>query len=315
MKILVTGGAGFIGSNLSSFLVEKGAKVTVLDDFSKGIIGNIEDLKIELIKGSIEDKSLIDSLRGKRFDFIHHQAAISDTTIADNGKMIRVNVDGFRNILTLAKKERSRIIYASSAGVYGNGHIPMREFQGLSPLNAYALSKVKADELASIFFKENKDIKTIGLRYFNVYGQGEPQKGRSASMIWQLACQIKEGKNPRIFKYGEQERDFVYIKDVVDGTIKAMEAKESGIVNIGTGKKTSFNRIIEILKGVLSTNFKQEYFDNPYNFYQNHTQADTNLAERILGFRSNWSIEDGIKDYLILMNRQKTLKLSEFKRR
>ena len=99
MKILITGGAGFIGSNLSSFLAEKVAKVTVLDDFSKGIIENIKDLKIELIKGKIEDENLIDSLRGKRFDFIHHQAAITDTTVDDEEKMMRVNVDGFKNVL------------------------------------------------------------------------------------------------------------------------------------------------------------------------------------------------------------------------
>ncbi len=310
MRVLITGGAGFIGSNLGSFLAEKGAKVTILDDFSKGTIENIKDRKIELIKGKIEDKNLIGSLKGKRFNFIHHQAALTDTTIDDEEKMMRVNVDGFKNILNLARKEKSQVIYASSAGVYGSGPIPMRESQKLSPLNTYALSKVKTDELALTFIKENKGVKVIGLRYFNVYGPKEAHKASSSSMIWQLACQmnpvrcslsngVKEGKPPRIFKYGEQERDFIYVKDVVEATVKAMEAKESCIVNIGTGKKTSFNRIIEILNEVLDTDFEPEYFDNPYDFYQNYTQADTNLARQFLGFKANWSIKEGIRDYFL----------------
>lgn len=311
MKVLITGGAGFIGSNLSSFLIDRGAQVTILEDFSKGIIENIKTLEIELIKGKVEDENLINSLSGKSFDFIHHQAALTDTTIDDSEKMMKVNVAGFKNILNLARRDRTQVIYASSAGVYGNGPIPMKEFQELSPLNAYALSKMKADELALVFAKENKNIKVIGLRYFNVYGPKEAHKDKSASMIWQLACQmnpalvcksgVKQRKSPRIFKYGEQERDFIYIKDVVEATVKAMETKEGGIVNIGTGQKTSFNRIIEILNEVLATNFEPEYFDNPYDFYQNYTQADTNLAEQLLGFKAKFSIEQGIQDYCSIL--------------
>jgi len=309
VKILVTGGAGFIGSNLSHSLVEKGFEITALDDFSKGIIENIKNLRIELIKGKIEDAGLINSLKGKGFKFIHHQAALTDTTIDDIKEMMRVNVDGFKNILNLARKEKANLIYASSAGVYGNGPIPMRESQKLSPLNAYALSKVKIEKLATSLAKENKDIRVIGLRYFNVYGPKEAHKKKSASMIWQLACQmnpircslsngVKKGKSPRIFKYGEQERDFIYLKDVIEATIRAMEVKESGIVNVGTGEKTSFNRIIEILNRVLKTNFKPQYFDNPYKFYQNYTQADINLAKTFLGYKANWNIDEEIKDYL-----------------
>jgi len=301
MKVLISGGAGFIGSNLILEIQKRfsSIEITILDNFLSGKRTNLEGFKGELIEGGIENETLVNSLNGRNFDFIHHQAAVTDTTIDDKGKMTRVNVDGFKNILNLAKKENAGIIYASSAGVYGNGAIPMKEGQKLFPSNAYALSKAKADGLALIFAKENKNIKIVGLRYFNVYGPGEAHKGKSASMIWQLAHQMKEGKSPRIFKYGEQERDFVYIRDVVEGTIKSMEAKESGIVNIGTGAKLSFKRIIEILNKILGTNFEPEYFDNPYDFYQNYTQADTNLAEQLLGFKASWGIEEGIRDYLI----------------
>ena len=300
MRVLITGGAGVIGSNLTKKIQKKfpSCEVSILDDFSSGGVKNLEGLVGELIKGKIEDEALIDSLRGKKFDFIHHQAALTDTTVDNQEKMMRVNVDGFKNILNLAKKEKANVIYASSAGVYGNGPIPMSESQDLSPLNAYALSKVEMDKLASDFAKET-DLKIIGLRYFNVYGPKESHKEKSASMILQLAYQIKQAKFPRIFKYGEQERDFIYVKDVVEATIKAMEVKKSAIVNIGTGKKVNFNRIIEILNEVLGTDLEPKYFNNPYDFYQNYTQADTNLAKRLLGFKASWSVEEGIRDYFV----------------
>ena len=299
MRILITGGAGFIGANLALEIEKRfpSWQVAVLDDLSSGHIRNMGGFKGELIEGRVEDEELISSLNGKNFDFIHHQAAITDTTIDDEERMMRVNIDGFRNVLRLAEKENSNIIYVSSAGVYGNGPTPMRESQKLAPLNDYALSKMRADELALTFAKENKNIKIMGLRYFNVYGPGEEHKGKSASMIWQLAGRMKQGKNPRIFKYGEQERDFVYVKDVIEATIKAMEAKENGIVNVGTGQVTNFNRMIEILNEILGTDFKPEYFDNPYDFYQNQTRADTALATHLLGFKAKFSIEEGIGDY------------------
>lgn len=296
MKILVTGGAGFIGANIAKELQIKfrDAEITVLDDLSSGSLENLQDFRGEVIKGTIGDEDSINGLKGREFDYIFHHAAITDTTVKDSEKMMRVNVDGFKNILNLAKYEKCPIIYASSAGVYGNGPIPMKETQKLSPLNAYALSKVRADELAVSF---GKDIKIIGLRYFNVYGKGEVYKNKSASMIWQLYNQMKNGKHPRIFKYGEQKRDFIYIKDIVDATMKAMDAKTSCIVNIGTGISTSFNRIIEILNDAMDTSFEPEYFDNPYDFYQNQTEADTALSLDLLGFKANFSIEQGIRDY------------------
>jgi len=298
MNILITGGAGFIGSNLALEIQRRfpNSKISILDDFSSGTEENLKEFKGEVIKGSIIDEDLIKSLK-RKFNIIFHQAAITDTTVGDEDLMMRVNLDGSKNILNLAKSSNSKVIYASSAGVYGDGAIPMRESQKLSPLNAYAISKMKADEFAMDFAKENNLI-IIGLRYFNVYGQRESYKKKAASMIWQLYCQMREGKNPRIFKYGQQKRDFIYVKDCVSAILKAMETDNSFIVNVGTGIATSFNRIIEILNKVLNTNFLPVYFDNPYNFYQNSTLADTTLAEKILGFKARYSIEGGIEDYV-----------------
>jgi ADP-L-glycero-D-manno-heptose 6-epimerase len=137
----------------------------------------------------------------------------------------------------------------------------------------------------------------VGLRYFNVFGPNEAHKERPASMIYHLTKQMKSGQRPRIFKYGEQKRDHIYVKDAVEATIKALNAP-SGIYNVGTGIATSFNELIKILNEVLKTNYEPEYIDNPYEgTYQNHTQADTTKAEKFLKFRARYQLRDAIKEY------------------
>jgi ADP-L-glycero-D-manno-heptose 6-epimerase len=138
----------------------------------------------------------------------------------------------------------------------------------------------------------------VGLRYFNVYGPREAHKGVPASMIYHLAQQIKAGRRPRIFKHGEQKRDFVYVKDAVEGTIHALEAKTSGIYNVGTGQARSFNELVEVLNKSLGTNFEPEYFDNPHAHYQNFTQADLSSARQGLRYEPRYSLEAGVRDYM-----------------
>lgn len=214
-------------------------------------------------------------------------------------KMISDNVEGFKNVLNFANDSGARLVYASSAAVYGNGPLPMKENQKLFPLNAYGISKCEADKIVKETI-EKKNSQIIGLRYFNVYGPGEEHKGKSASMIWQLSQKIKKGKPLRIFKYGEQSRDHIYVKDIVAANLRAMESNARGIFNVGTGKPTTFNRIIEILNGIFNTHFKPEYFGLPPALaekYQNHTHADTSFFSKILKWKSRFSIEEGIKDY------------------
>jgi ADP-L-glycero-D-manno-heptose 6-epimerase len=295
MKILITGGAGFIGSNLALTLDanrRESNEIIIIDNLLSGNKENLKGFKGDLI---IDDITSMNLSQFRNIDVIFHQAAITDTTVSDEKKMMEVNLGGFKRILDFALKEKAILVYASSAGVYGNGPCPMKEDQKLSPQNAYARSKALMDEEA---LRHQDEIKIVGLRYFNVYGSRERYKKKAASMIYQLTQQIKANKNPRIFKYGEQSRDFIYVKDVVDATIRAIKAKESGIVNVGTGSATTFNRIIEVLNEVLETSFVPEYFDNPYSFYQNETRADTERAEEFLGFKVRYSIEEGIRDYL-----------------
>ncbi|MBI3999578.1 MAG: NAD-dependent epimerase/dehydratase family protein, partial [Candidatus Omnitrophica bacterium] len=257
MKAIVTGGAGFIGSNLALTLEKQGARVMIIDDFSGGNFENIKSFRGEIIAQDVHCVNW-DSL--KPVDLIFHQAALTDTTVTDQKRMMFNNVEGFRKVLNFAVQNRIKLVYASSAGVYGNEPAPQKERGRLNPLNVYAYSKFLGDQMAEKAFQESK-VPVVGLRYFNVFGLGEKHKTKYASMIYQLAEQIRLGKRPRIFHDGEQTRDHIYVKDAVDANLKAGESKQSGIFNVATGKATSFNRLIEILNEVLGTDLAPDYFD------------------------------------------------------
>ena len=292
MKCLVTGGAGFIGSNLSLELEKQGHEVIVTDNLLSGTKENLKGFKGEFIEVDISKPFELN----EKFDVIFHEAAITDPRFEDDKETIRANIEGFKNIIELAKKSNAKLIYASTAGLYGNGPVPMKEDQKKELLSAYGKSKLMMDNEAEKLFDK---MHIVGLRYFNVFGSGEAHKGRPASMIHHLSKQIREGKNPRLFKYGEQKRDHIYVKDAVDATIKAIDVK-SGIYNVGTGITTTFNDLIKILNQVLKTSLKQEYFDMPYDSktYQHNTQADTTKAEEFLNFKAKFNLKEGIKDYM-----------------
>lgn len=310
-SILITGGAGFIGSNLTLEIQNRfpEARVTVIDDFrtgrgaihgAQGVINhaptfkNLLGFKGEVAAFDIAQKEWLEIFQNRPLDVIFHLASITDTTVLDEEKMIFDNVEGFRNVLSLALEKKAEVIYASSAGVYGSQDTPMKEEDAGKPNNVYGFSKWVMDQLARTY--EGK-LKVVGLRYFNVFGPRESFKGAAASMIYQLAQQMLSGKRPRIFKWGEQRRDFIYVKDVVDATIRAREARQNMILNIGTGQSTSFNEVVDALNEGLGTHYEPDYFDNPYDFYQNFTQADITRARRETGFEPKYSTREGILDY------------------
>lgn len=266
----------------------------VLDDLTSGHPDNLRGFRGELVQESV---ATTDLRRFGALGAIFHEAAVTDTTLVDEAHMTAVNVDGFRRVLTLAGAQRIPLVYASSAGVYGNGPTPMREDHPVRPLNAYARSKAEMDRLAREAMRDPAR-RIVGLRYFNVFGPRERFKRTAASMIWQLARQIREGRRPRIFTMGEQRRDHIYVSDVVEATLRAAEASRSGVVNVGTGVATTFNRLIELVNGALGTHAEPEYFDNPYTAaYQVHTEATVEQADQLLGFRARWTLEAGIHDY------------------
>lgn len=311
--VLITGGAGFIGSNLAFYFQENfpTAKVVVFDIFrseatfsngnlkSFGHFKNLIGFKGEVISGDINDETALAKLTSYKFDYIFHEAAISDTTVLDQGIMVKTNVNAFKSILELALKSNAVVVYASSGATYGDAPSPQR-VGNEQPQNVYGFSKLSMDYLARGFCAQHPSMSVIGLRYFNVYGPREYFKNKTASMVLQLGLQILSGKTPRLF-YGSDKilRDFIYIDDVIQANIKAALSGKCGVFNVGTAKPRSFQDIADILQKELGVNLGTEYFENPYvGAYQMHTEADIQATCEELGYAPSVSLEDGIKAYV-----------------
>jgi ADP-L-glycero-D-manno-heptose 6-epimerase len=292
MRILVTGGTGFIGSNLVSRLLEEGHDVL--------ITGHDAEQRIPGFQGKYLRPSLlgIDWEAIGPVDVLFHQAAVNDTTLMDEREMLRANVGASQELFRrVAAGGCRRIVYASSTAIYGDTPAPYREDGPARPLNPYARSKKQLEEFASGFARENPHVTIVGLRYCNVYGPGESHKGRRASMVLQLAQQMQCG-NPRLFQYGEQKRDYLYVDDAVRANLLAAEAGESCIVNCGSGRAVSFNDLVAQLNQVLGVRRTPEYIENPYaDRYQSHTECDMTRAKEKLGFVPGFDIAGGLESY------------------
>ncbi len=290
MRYLVTGGAGFIGSNIALIFEQQGHDVVVADNYRTGTKSNLTGFKGEILD---LDVSMKFSLNGP-FDAIFHQAAVTDPREPDDEETIRNNIEGFERIIELAQQENAKLIYASSGSLYGNGPAPQQEDQEKELMSAYAESKLQMDEMAEDLFDE---MHIVGLRYFNVFGPNEAHKGRPASMIYHLTQQMLAGQRPRIFHDGEQKRDHIYVKDCVLANEKALIAP-GGVYNVGTGVGTTFNQVVEYINRALGTSLAPDYIENPYQgTYQEHTEADTTKAEKYLDFTTQYTTEEGILEY------------------
>ena len=310
--ILITGGAGFIGSNLAFYFQENfpNSKVIVFDCFrsdeifpngnlkSFGHYKNLIGFKGDIICGNINNQNDLALLGDYKFDYVFHQAAISDTRIYDQKIIMKTNVNSFYDLLAIAKKDRAVMVYASSAATYGNLASPQTVGKE-SPNNPYGYSKYIMDKIATRYSKENPDLIIVGLRFFNVYGPREYYKANTSSMVIQLGHQILDGKIPRLFKGSDQIfRDFIYIDDVLQAIIKACDPKQNGIYNVGTGISRSFQDIADNLQKEIGTDLGTEYFTNPYDGYQINTQANISASKDNLGFEPKVSLEQGIKSYI-----------------
>ncbi|MBI4658515.1 MAG: ADP-glyceromanno-heptose 6-epimerase [Verrucomicrobia bacterium] len=307
-NILITGGAGFIGSNLALALQAKypDARLVVTDDFRSGSFANLQGYRGDIVAGDISRLDWQAQFKDDVFDAIFHEASITDTTIHDQFLQVHDNVEGFRRLLEFASATHTPVVYASSAATYGIASARMKEDQPPAPANVYAFSKVQLDNLARIYCRNHASWRIVGVRYFNVFGPHEAHKKAAASMIYQLYLQMKAGRRPRVFRTGEQKRDFVYVKDAARMTIQALGAPESTFYNCGTGQAFSFNEVITELNKNLGTRLEPEYFENPYSFYQPHTEADMTLAKNELKFTPEYSPAAGIADYVAILEGRKT---------
>ncbi len=300
LNLLITGGAGFIGSNLALSLQQEfpNALLTVIDDFRSGDFKNLAGYRGNFVANDLACLNWKEQFRDEKFDGIFHMASITDTTNHDQFVQTHDNVESFRRLLNFARRNKTRVVYASSAATYGNATGASSETSGAAPSNVYAFSKAIMDNVARRAAAEDKDWVIVGLRFFNVYGPREAHKGMPASMIYHLSRQMMAGQRPRIFKHGEQQRDFVYVKDIVQGCVRGFEALKSGIYNLGSGQARSFNDLVQILNRSLGTNFEPEYIENPHAHYQNFTQADLTSVREDLGYEPQFSFEDGVADYM-----------------
>jgi len=310
--ILITGGAGFIGSNLAFYFQENfpDSKIIVFDCFrseavfsngnlqSFGHYKNLVGFTGDIICGNINNATDLKILDETKFDYIFHQAAISDTRVYDQEIVMRTNVNSFYWFLEKAKNDNATLVYASSAATYGS--MPSPQKIGIeNPENPYGYSKYAMDQIAAKFSSKNPDTKIVGLKFFNVYGNREYFKEKTSSMVIQLGHQILNGHAPRLFEGSDKIlRDFIFIEDVIQANIKACESINSGVFNVGTGQPRSFQDIADILQQELGCNYGTEYFPNPYSGYQTHTQADISLSEENFNFKPNFSLERGIKEYI-----------------
>jgi len=311
--ILITGGAGFIGSNLAFYFQENypNSNIVVFDKFrndetfsngslkSFGHYKNLLGFGGVVISGDINDSEALKSLETNyKFDYIFHQAAISDTTVAEQDVMIQTNVNAYENLLKIAIRHGANMIYASSAATYGDSN--RFEVGYEKPNNAYGFSKVMMDNITTKYIKTGVDISIVGLKYFNVYGPREFYKNKTASMVVQFGHQILSGFAPKLFEGSDKIlRDFIYIQDVIQANIKACNPKKSGIYNVGTAKARSFEDIVNILQKELNINNGKEYIPNPFvGQYQFFTQANIDDTVKYLDYSPRYEMEDGIKEYI-----------------
>jgi ADP-L-glycero-D-manno-heptose 6-epimerase len=312
-NILITGAAGFIGSNLCFYFQENypEANIVALDCFrsgetfsngnlkSFGHFKNLLGFKGVVISGNINDKELLKELESSyTFDYIFHQAAISDTTVLEQDLMVKTNVNAYEDLLKIAIKHKANMIYASSGATYGESDRFEVGFE--QPNNAYGFSKVMMDNITYKYLKDGVDISIVGLKYFNVYGPREFFKNKTASMVVQFGHQILKGDTPKLFEGSDKIlRDFIYIEDVIQANIKACSPKKSGVYNVGTGKARSFEDIVNILQKELKIDNGKQYIPNPYiGAYQFFTQANIETTKENLEYEPRFSMEDGIKAYI-----------------
>lgn len=300
-KALVTGGAGFIGSNIVIELVEKGVDVVILDSLYLGSERNLEDVKddIEFIQGSVNDRKKVEeAIEG--CDTVFHQAARSSSPMHKDDAVegAVVNIGGFINTVEAAREEGvDKVVYASTSSMYGSVEPPHWEDKEESPTNLYSASKM-ARELYAKVYSEITDIHFTGLRYFSVYGPREKAKGDYANVITQFMWKMMEDKKPVIWGDGTQSRDFTFVKDVARANIKAAELKEETngeYYNVGTGRDVSFNDLIDMLNEALDKDIDPEYIEHPRDNPVMTTQADTERTEEELGWKAQVKLEEGLR--------------------
>ena len=295
MKFVVTGGAGFIGSHLTKFLLENGHDVIVIDNLARGSMKNLKEVesKIEFHKISILEYDKLKEIV-KNVDGVFHQAALAfiPDSFKDPEKYYQVNAIGTENILKLSKEFGFKVVFASSSSIYGDQtKFPIKEDASRNSLNPYGESKLRAEKFAEQYAKDG--VKVIGLRYFNVFGIG--QNPNYAGVIPIFMERLSENKPPIIEGDGTQIRSFTYVDDVVNANFLAFRSNvDHAFINIATNQKTSINELAKIMIKLSGKSLKPIY-DKPRQGDIHTSIADITLAEKLIEWSPKVSLDEGLK--------------------
>ena len=311
-KVLVTGGAGFIGSHLTEALLKQGNLVRILDNYSTGKKENLIFDKaypfLEIIEGDIREIRVCkEAVKG--VEYVFHQAAIPSVqrSIEDPLATHSVNVDGTLNLLISAKEmEVKRFIYASSSSIYGDTPtLPKKEEMPPNPLSPYALQKYIGEQYCRLF-SNLYGLETVSLRYFNIFGPKQDPTSIYSAVIPRFIDALLEGRSPIIYGDGEQSRDFTYIDNVVQANLMAMEMERLNgeVVNIACGQRTSLNQLLDILKNILGLNISAIH-EEPRKGDVKHSLADIQKAKMILDYEPQLDTRMGLIKTIEFFQRKK----------
>ncbi|MFC7007842.1 NAD-dependent epimerase/dehydratase family protein [Halalkalicoccus salilacus] len=294
-RLLVTGGAGFIGSNLANHLAEDN-DVIALDDCYLGTPENLDD-SVEFRRGSVLDDELPTDV-----DCVFHLAALSSYAMHEDAPTtgVRVNVEGFVNVVEQAREDGcDTVVYASTSSIYGNRTEPSPEDMDVEVNTGYEASKLARERYAE-YFANHYDMSMAGMRFFSVYqgyGGAEEHKGEYANIIAQFADDIAHGRSPKIYGDGTQTRDFTHVNDVVRGLELAADHELNGVYNLGTGEPYDFDTVVELLNAELGAGVEPEYVENPIpdSVYVHDTCADPSKIHEATGWEPEIDFREGIR--------------------
>ncbi|WP_019907474.1 SDR family oxidoreductase [Thermoanaerobacter indiensis] len=296
MKVLVTGGTGFIGSHIVDLLIENGHGVVIVDNLSTGKEEFINKKAI-FYKKDITDDDLYEIFKKEKPDYVIHQAAQIDVQKSIDNPLFdaKVNILGTVNLLEYCRKSGvKKIVYASSAAVYGNPEcLPIDEGHKINPISYYGISKHTPEHYFEVY-SQLYGLKYTILRYANVYGIRQDPKGEGG-VISIFIDKMLKGERPIIFGDGNQTRDFVYVKDVAKANLLALEKGDNEVVNISTNKPTSINELVDLMNKIMNTSLMPIYAE-PRKGDIMHSYLDNKKALDVLGWRPEYSLEDGLRE-------------------
>ena len=299
MRYLVTGGAGFIGSNVVDELVRRGHDVTVLDDLSTGAERNLAGVraKIDFRAGSIVDLATVQSAC-RRVDYVLHLAARTSVpkSVVDPIETNRVNIDGTLNVLVAARDAKvRRVVYAASSSAYGETPtLPKVETMPAEPISPYGVTKYVGELYAQVFGRVY-GLENASVRYFNVFGPRQDPTSQYSGVLSRFMLAAIKGEPLTIYGDGEQSRDFTYVDNVVDETLRACEASGASgkAFNGGTGARITLNQVVKLLEKIIGKKLQVKY-DPPRAGDIRDSQADISLAKNVLGYTPQVMFEEGL---------------------